>query len=71
MLLTRVTMLVAVLALGACTAIIEHPTAERPQPVATSQPQDAISPEIPNLKPFPPDEPPAVITANPEYGSAH
>ena len=66
MLLTRVTTLVAVLALGACTAITEHPTS-----VATSQPQNAITPEIPNLKPFPPEEPPAVITASPEYGSAH
>ena len=66
MLLTRVTTLVAVLALGACTAIIEHPG-----PVATSKPQDAITPEIPNLKPFPPEEPPAVITASPEYGSAN
>jgi len=71
MLLSRVTTLVAVLALGACTAIIEYPTPERPRSVATSQPQDAITPEIPDLKPFPPDEPPAVIMANPEYGSAN
>jgi hypothetical protein len=60
-----------VLALGACTGIIEHPMPEHPTPVATSQPQDAITPEIPNLKPFPPDEPPPVITASPEYGSAN
>ena len=66
MLFTRVTTLVAVLALGACTAIIEHPG-----PAATSKPQDAITPEIPNLKPFPPEEPPAVITASPEYGSVN
>jgi hypothetical protein len=66
MVLTKITTLVAVLALGACTAIIEHPT-----PVTTSQSQDAITPEIPNLKPFPPEEPPAVITASPEYGSAN
>jgi hypothetical protein len=61
MLLAKATALAAVLALGACTAIIDHPTS-----VATSQPQDAITPEIPNLKPFPPEEPPAVITASPE-----
>ena len=66
MVLTKMTTLVVVLALGACTAIIEHPT-----PVTTSQPQDAITPEIPNLKPFPPEEPPPVITASPEYGSAN
>jgi hypothetical protein len=65
MLLTRVTTLVAVLALGACIAIIEHPTPEHPTPVATSQPQGAITPEIPNLKPFPPEEPPAVRRAPP------
>jgi hypothetical protein len=66
MLLAKLTALAAVLLLGACTAIIDHPT-----PVATSQPQDPITPEIPNLKPFPPEEPPAVITASPEYGSAN
>jgi hypothetical protein len=66
MLLAKATVLAAVLALGACTATIDHPT-----PVATSQPQDAITPEIPNLKPFPPEEPPAVITASPEYGGAN
>ena len=65
MLFAKMTALAAVLALGACAAI-DHPT-----PVATSQPQDAITPEIPNLKPFPPEEPPAVITASPEYGSAN
>jgi hypothetical protein len=70
-LFTRVTTLIVVLLLGACTAIIEHPMPEHPTPVATSQPQDAITPEIPNLKPFPPDEPPPVITASPEYGSAN
>jgi hypothetical protein len=66
MLFTRMTTLVAVLALGACTTIIENSG-----PVETSQPQNAITPEIPNLKPFPPEEPPAVITASPEYGSAN
>jgi hypothetical protein len=55
-----------VLALGACTTIIENSG-----PVETSQPQNAITPEIPNLKPFPPEEPPAVIIASPEYGSAN
>ena len=71
MLIIKMTTLVTVLALGACTAVIEHPTPEHPMPVATSQPQGAITPEIPNLKPFPPEEPPAVITASPEYGSAN
>ena len=63
MLLAKMTALAAVLALGACAAIDTH--------VATSQPQNAITPEIPNLKPFPPEEPPAVITASPDYGSAN
>jgi hypothetical protein len=66
MLFTRVTTLVAVLALGACTTIIENSG-----PVETLQAQNTIAPEIPNLKPFPPEEPPAVITASPEYGSAN
>ena len=63
MLLAKVTTLAAVLALGACAAS-NHST-----PVATSQPQSA--PEIPDLKPFPPEEPPAVIMANPDYGNAN
>jgi hypothetical protein len=77
MFFTKVTVLVAVLALGACAAL------NQPTPIATSQAQNAapkqaatkagehVAPEAAVLKPFPPDEPPPVITAIPDYGSAN
>jgi hypothetical protein len=69
--------LIAPLALGACASL------HQPTPVATSQAQDAapkqaatkanepIAPETAILKPFPPEEPPPVITAIPDYGSSN
>jgi hypothetical protein len=77
MLLAKVTVLAAALALGAC-AVIHHvtpaPTSQAQDTVpkqAAMKPNEPITPEAAILKPFPPDEPPPVITAIPDYGSAN
>ena len=62
----------SVLALAGCAPIGPTPRPQHAAPMHVStKPGEYIAPEIPNLKPFPPEEPPAVITAGPDYGSAN
>jgi hypothetical protein len=62
----------SVLPLAGCAAIGPTPGPQDAAPMDVSTKSgEYITPEIPNLKPFPPEEPPAVITAGPDYGSAN
>ena len=70
--LIRMAAVLSVLALAGCAAIGPTPQPQDAAPMDMStKPSEYITPEISNLKPFPPEEPPAVITASPDHGSTN